>query len=85
MFMMQEWHYFVTAINQEPTTNSPKTLQTSYIIKLVYEILVNKMSNRPDPGEWGWEWNADSQCWLPLWTTLPIASKACLELIKCSC
>ena len=55
------------------------------IIKLVYGILINKLSNRPDPGEWGWEWNADSQCWLPLWTTLPIASKACLELMKFSC
>ena len=45
---------------------------------------MEKLSNRPDLGEWGWEWNADSQSWLPLWTTLPIASKACLELIKCS-
>ena len=43
---------------------------------------MNKLSNRPDLGEWGWEWNADSQSWLPLWTMLPIASKACLELIN---
>ena len=27
----------------------------------------------------------DSQFWLPVWITLPIASKACIELVKCGC
>ena len=39
----------------------------------------------PSPEGWGWTLDVDSQAWLPVWSTLPIASKACSELIKCSC
>ena len=41
--------------------------------------------NRPSPETWGWQWDKDTKSWTPVWTTSPIASKACLELIKCSC
>jgi len=39
----------------------------------------------PNPKVWGWTLNKDSQCWVPVWNTLPIASKACSELVKCNC
>lgn len=37
----------------------------------------------PSPSEWGWTKLSDN--WIPLWSTLPEASKCCQELIKCSC
>ena len=39
--------------------------------------------DRPSPEGWGWSWDNEILSWTPVWTTLPIASKACTELIKC--
>ena len=39
----------------------------------------------PPPEGWGWTLEEDSQSWVPVWNTLPMASKACSELVKCSC
>ena len=33
--------------------------------------------------EWGWEWKNDE--YISRWLTLPEASKACKELVKCGC
>ena len=33
--------------------------------------------------DWGWKQDGDE--YLPVWTTLPVASKACKEFIKCGC
>ncbi|KAG1654719.1 hypothetical protein GQR58_024872 [Nymphon striatum] len=41
--------------------------------------------HRPLPDGWGWTKDPDSQSWRPVWTILPIASKACSELVKCVC
>lgn len=38
----------------------------------------------PDPSQWGWTKNGEDQ-WEPKWTTLEQASKACKELLSCSC
>ncbi len=38
----------------------------------------------PSPGNWGWQKNA-TQMWEPYWTSLPEASKACQQLIRCGC
>ena len=35
--------------------------------------------------QWGWEHDEHSQVWLPVWTTLPDASKACALLLHCAC
>jgi hypothetical protein len=32
-----------------------------------------------------WGWFKEGSQWLPVWTTLPEASKACRALIKCGC
>ena len=32
-----------------------------------------------------WEWKEEDTCITPIWTTLPEASKACQELVKCFC
>ena len=47
----------------------------------------SELSNqeRPSPEGWGWSWDDKIRSWTPVWTTLPIASKACAELIKCGC
>ena len=37
----------------------------------------------PSPEEFGW--TMESGHWMPVWITLPEVSKACSELIKCSC
>lgn len=47
---------------------------TSATKKLIYEFDITK---------WGWQKNERSVN--PLWMTLPEASKACFELVKCSC
>ena len=39
----------------------------------------------PSPEGWGWTLDEKTQVWLPVWSTLPMASKACNELIKCAC
>ncbi|MES9882295.1 MAG: hypothetical protein ABW185_15600 [Sedimenticola sp.] len=36
------------------------------------------------PDDWGWR-RDDGGSWSPMWTTLPEASEACRELIKCRC
>ena len=38
----------------------------------------------PSPERWGWTLSKDSKTWLPFWTTLPMASDACSELVKCA-
>ena len=41
--------------------------------------------DRPSPEDWGWGWDNEILSWTPVWTTLPLASKTCAELIKCGC
>ena len=36
----------------------------------------------PTPEGWGWTLDEDSQSWVPVWNILPVASKACRELVK---
>lgn len=44
---------------------------------------LEKHPNVPPPLDWGWE--AQDNQFKPKWTVLPIAEKACLELIACKC
>ena len=37
------------------------------------------------PSPEGWGWTLDGDKWLPVWTTQPVVSKACSELVKCAC
>ena len=37
--------------------------------------------NAPDPTDWGWQKDINGR-YDPLWILLPIASKACIQLIK---
>ena len=39
----------------------------------------------PTPEGWGWTLKGQSLSWKPVWSMLPIASKACSELVKCNC
>ncbi len=39
----------------------------------------------PSLAKWGWMKSGSDSSWSPLWSTLPEASKACRELIKCGC
>ena len=38
----------------------------------------------PSPTGWGWT-NNDNGVYVPKWTTLPLAAKACYELLCCGC
>ncbi len=38
----------------------------------------------PNPSDWGWK-KKDTGGWEVNWTTLPEATKACLDLLKCGC
>ena len=33
----------------------------------------------------GWTFDKTSNSWIPVWTTILVASKACSELVKCGC
>jgi 5'-3' exonuclease len=39
----------------------------------------------PSPEGWGWTFNEENNAWAPVWNILPVASKACSELVKCGC
>ena len=39
----------------------------------------------PSPKDFAWSKDPLSQSWVPVWITIPEVSKACSELIKCSC
>ena len=39
----------------------------------------------PSPGDWGWKKKDQDQGWEAFWTTLPEATQACRELIRCGC
>ena len=39
---------------------------------------------RPTPEDWGWILD-EKKNWIPVWNMLPIATKACSELVKCNC
>ena len=38
----------------------------------------------PSPSQWGWNKSTDGE-WEVNWTTLPEATQACRELIRCGC
>ena len=66
-----------------------KDMLDNHIKRAVYQgsyVWGELLSNQPilpSPDCWGWEKN--NNVWKPTWTTLPIMSKACQELIKCGC
>jgi hypothetical protein len=39
----------------------------------------------PPAEEWGWEEDKDTQSLVPVWTTLPMATEACSDFVKCGC
>ena len=43
------------------------------------------LQQSPSPEGCGWTLDKQSSSWLPVWTMLPLASKACTELVKCGC
>ena len=43
----------------------------------------HSQQTRPTPESWGWKWDECEKEWTPVWPTQPIASTACIELVKC--
>ena len=39
----------------------------------------------PSPQDFAWTKDQAATLWVPVWTTIPVVSKACHELIRCSC
>ena len=39
----------------------------------------------PSPEGHGWTFDREHQSWVPVWSTLPVSSIACSELVKCGC
>ena len=44
---------------------------------------LDSIQELPTASDWGWLKSSDG--WVPHWTSLPEASKACCELIRCGC
>lgn len=38
----------------------------------------------PSPSDWGWT-KINDNYWEPTWTDLPVAAKACQEIVRCKC
>lgn len=74
------------AIDSIPPTIDALALHVKRSIyqgSFVWGQTMTKIQSLPSPTDWGWQL-VDSM-WEPHWTTLPSASKACRELIKCGC
>ena len=37
------------------------------------------------PEGYGWTMISEGKSWVPVWLTIPVASKACSEFVKCGC
>ena len=59
--------------------------RTLLVAGYTWRVAFRKMLNMPDPGLHGWEWNERLQQWVPYWTHLEDASKACAMLLHCGC
>ena len=51
----------------------------------VWKQSLSRITEIPNPSDWGWEWNARTNQWVPYWTDLPDVSKACSLLLRCGC
>ena len=51
----------------------------------VWKQSLSRLPEIPNPSDWGWEWNARTNQWVPYWTDLPDVSKACSLLLRCGC
>lgn len=60
-----------------------------HILRAVYQggyvwgQIIAPQQQLPCPADWGW--SNQNGYWEPIWTSLPAASAACLELIRCCC
>ena len=59
--------------------------RTLLVAAYMWHVAFRKMLNMPHPGLYGWEWNDRVQQWVPFWTVLEDASKACSMLLHCGC
>ena len=59
--------------------------RANYQAGFVWGHCLQRYPELPSPTAFGWEFNATQGSWEPVWSLLPEASKACQELIKCSC
>ena len=59
--------------------------RANYQAGFVWGHCLERYPELPSPTAFGWEFNATQGSWEPVWSLLPEASKACQELIKCSC
>ena len=74
------------AIDAIPPTDDALNLhrkRSIYPGSFVWGQIMEQIQSLPSAADWGWKMG--ERTWEPLWTTLPSASKACRELIKCGC
>ncbi|KAE8742548.1 hypothetical protein FOCC_FOCC011900 [Frankliniella occidentalis] len=71
--------------NIPPTYGALKkhTERAMYIGGCIWGHALDLTQNLPSPAQYGWV--ETERGWKPAWTDLPPASKACRELLKCSC
>ena len=74
-------------IDKIPSTSGALLLydrRTAYQGGYIWGKSHEKSINPPEATNWGWQKDKNG-IYHPLWTLLPIASKACIQLIKCCC
>lgn len=59
--------------------------RTLLCVAFVWNKALLKTPEIPNPGDWGWRWNARTREWVPHWTDLPEVSQACSLLLNCGC
>ena len=74
-------------LDQIPPT---KAALVQYVRRAVYQAaycwgqMLVSAPQMPSPSGWGWQ-SSNTGGWEPMWTTLPEATAACQELLRCGC
>ena len=74
-------------IENIPPTQEALLLHT---LRAVYQTGIWAASDQceqkpPTPEGFGWHFESATCTWHPVWSNLPVASRACSELVKCAC
>ena len=82
LFTKKEW-----LIDNTPTTKCAllQHVKSFTALSFIWGQCLECYSELQSPSAFGWKFNASQGSWEPVWSLLPETSKACQELIKCSC
>ncbi|GFS17872.1 hypothetical protein ElyMa_004993500 [Elysia marginata] len=75
------------AMDKLPPT---KNCLLQHVLRAIYQAGIRTKSTQaqfdlPSAQDFAWTWRQSEDSWEPVWMTVPEVSKACSELVKCTC